>query len=111
MTAILPRPRLDPRLDAPLVGPRVLSLVGDLSGCAMWRAWQPVRFLRLHGYPCDWVNTHDPSLVEVAFRDYEAIVLCRVAWHPHERAGALRWIERRHRQGQRVFFEADDDLF
>jgi glycosyltransferase involved in cell wall biosynthesis len=98
-------------LDAPLVGPRVLSIVGDESGCSLWRAWQPARFLRLHGYPCDWVHVRDPSLINVPLEGYEAIVLCRLAWHRTDRKRAGRWLDTLRRQGRRVFFEADDDLF
>lgn len=105
------RPRLDPLLDAPLVGPRVLSLVGDESGCSMWRVWQPTAFLRLHGYPCDWTFVRDPNLARVPVRAYEAIVLCRLAWHWFERPGAKATLRGWQRAGIRVFFEADDDLF
>ena len=107
----LTRPRLDPLLDAPLVGPRVLSLVGDDSGCSLWRVWQPTRFLRLHGYPCDWVATRDPSLIDVPFGRYDAIVFCRQAWYKQDRRGAKRMLEDWRRRGMKVFFEADDDLF
>jgi O-antigen biosynthesis protein len=111
VTTTLPRPRLDPRLDAPLVGPRVLSIVGDESGCSMWRAWQPARFLQLHGYPCDWVHVRDPALIDVPLEGYEAIVLCRLAWHRTDRKRAGRWLDTLRARGRRVFFEADDDLF
>jgi hypothetical protein len=89
----------------------VLSIVGDESGCSLWRAWQPARFLRLHGYPCDWVHVRDPSLVNVPLEGYEAIVLCRLAWHQTDRKRAGRWLDTLRKKGRRVFFEADDDLF
>jgi len=111
MTAILARPRLDPRLDAPLVGPRVLSLVGDESGCALWRVWQPCRFLRLHGYPCDWAHVKHPWLIDVPLEHYQAVVLCRLAWHRAERRRAEGWLKALRKQGRRIFFECDDDLF
>jgi hypothetical protein len=107
----LTRPRLDPLLDAPLVGPRVLSLVGDVSGCSLWRVWQPTAFLRLHGYPCDWVFTRDPSFDRVPLGAYQAIVLCRLAWHWFDRPGPKATLRRWQRAGIKVFFEADDDLF
>ena len=110
MTTLL-RPRLDPLLDAPLVGPRVLSLVGDESGCSMWRVWQPVRFLRLHGYPCDWVFVKDPWLIDVPFEGYDAIVLCRLAWHRATWYEGSKWLSNMKRRGQKVYFECDDDLF
>jgi glycosyltransferase involved in cell wall biosynthesis len=108
---VLTRPiRLDPLIDAPLVGPRLLALVGDDSGCSMWRAWQPVRCLRLHGYPCDWVATRDPGLLTAPFR-YDAVLLCRQAWGREHRRGAKAMLARWKAAGLRLFFEADDDLF
>lgn len=108
---VLARPRLDPLLDAPLVGPRVLSLVGDASGCSMWRVWQPTAFLRLHGYPCDWAFVKDPNFDRVPIGVYQAIVLCRLAWHWFERPGAKATLKRWRAAGIKLFFEADDDLF
>lgn len=107
----LSRPRLDPLLDAPLVGPRVLSLVGDASGCSMWRVWQPTAFLRLHGYPCDWAFVRDPNFDRVPLGAYQAVVLCRLAWHWFERPGAKATLKRWRAAGIKLFFEADDDLF
>lgn len=107
----LTRPRLDPLIDAPLVGPRVLSLVGDESGCSLWRVWQPTRTLRLHGYPCDWAFVRDPNFVDVPIGAYQAVVLCRLAWHWFERPGAKATLRRWRDAGIKIFFEADDDLF
>jgi glycosyltransferase involved in cell wall biosynthesis len=109
-TAVRRRPALDPLIDAPLVGPPLLALVGDDSGCSMWRAWQPVRCLRLHGYPCDWVATRDPGLLAVPVR-YQAVLLCRQAWAREHRHGAKATLRRWKERGLRLLFEADDDLF
>jgi glycosyltransferase involved in cell wall biosynthesis len=76
----------------------------------MWRAWQPVRCLRLHGYPCDWVATRDPGLLTTPFR-YDAVLLCRQAWGREHRRGAKDMLARWKAAGLRLFFEADDDLF
>ena len=112
MTAAVPtRYRLDPLIDAPLIGPRVLALVGDESGCSMWRAWQPVAYLRLMGYPCDWAYVRHPALIDVPFGAYDAIVFCRQAWHRVDRRGAKEMLANWRRSGLKVFFEADDDLF
>jgi len=108
---VLARPiRLDPLIDAPLVGPPLLALVGDDSGCSMWRAWQPVRCLRLHGYPCDWIATRDPGLLTIPF-DYRAVLLCRQAWGRDDRHGAKQMLKRWKDAGLKLLFEADDDLF
>ena len=104
-------PRLDPLIDAPLVGPRVLSLVGDESGCSLWRVWQPTRHLRLMGYPCDWVFVRDPNFVDVPIGAYQAVVLCRLAWHWFERPGAKATLRKWRDAGIKLFCEADDDLF
>jgi glycosyltransferase involved in cell wall biosynthesis len=112
MTALAPtRLRLDPLIDAPLIGPRVLCLVGDESGCSMWRAWQPVAYLRLMGYPCDWAYVRHPALIDVPFGAYDAIVFCRQAWHRIDRRGARAMLANWRRHGLKLFFEADDDLF
>jgi glycosyltransferase involved in cell wall biosynthesis len=113
----LTRPRLDPIIDGPLVGPRLLALVGDESGCAMWRAWQPVRYLRGRGYACHWAPARDPALVAYG-QGYQALLLCRLAWggeHPKGSRVAYREVRATLRRwkdaGLKVFYEADDDLF
>jgi glycosyltransferase involved in cell wall biosynthesis len=110
MTTLTRPIRLDPLIDAPLVGPPLLALIGDDSGCSMWRAWQPVRCLRLHGYPCDWEFVRNPLLLAVPF-SYRAVVFCRQAWTREDRRDAKLMLRRWHDAGLRVFFEADDDLF
>jgi glycosyltransferase involved in cell wall biosynthesis len=106
---------LDPLVDAPLVSPdspRVLQLVGEQPGPDVWRVFQPTRCLQLHGYPVDWAPLHDAAgLLRVPLHTYDAIVLCRAAYHRHERATALRWRDLVHRRGQRLWYECDDDLF
>jgi glycosyltransferase involved in cell wall biosynthesis len=112
MTALARPIRLDPLIDAPLVGPRVLSLVGDFAiACNMWRVWQPAAMLQLHGYPAEWGWLRDrrnaPFLAEA-----EAISFCRVSWTSDRRAIAQAWVlERARRTGRKVFYECDDDLF
>ena len=86
VTTAHPRPGSTPCMDAPLIGPRVLCLVGDESGCSMWRAWQPVAYLRLMGYPCDWAYVRHPALIDVPFGAYDAIVFCRPGVAPRRPA-------------------------
>jgi glycosyltransferase involved in cell wall biosynthesis len=112
VTAAAPaRYRLDPLMDAPLIGPRVLQLVGDESGCSMWRSWQPVAHLRLMGYPADWERVHNPWLIDVPLEAYGALVLCRLSWPAWTRGRAERWMRTMKKGGRRLLFEADDDLF
>jgi glycosyltransferase involved in cell wall biosynthesis len=77
----------------------------------MWRVWQPTAFLRLHGYPCDWAFVRDPNFDRVPLGAYQAVVLCRLAWHWFERPGAKATLKRWRAAGIKLFFEADDDLF
>jgi glycosyltransferase involved in cell wall biosynthesis len=73
--------------------------------------WQPTRFLRLHGYPCDWVAVRDPGLLDVPLEAYQAVVLCRLAWHRIHWYGTDKWLRTVKARGRKLFFEADDDLF
>jgi glycosyltransferase involved in cell wall biosynthesis len=111
VTTTLPRPRLDPLLDAPLVGPRVLSLVGEWAiACNMWRVWQPAAFLKLHGYPVEWGWTRDwrTALFHPGF---DALSLCRASWMPDAWQKGTSFVARQHRAGRKVFYDCDDDLF
>src|SRR5262245_49245998 len=111
MTTTLARPRLDPLLDAPLVGPRLLSLVGDWAVvCNLWRVWQPAAFLSLHGYPVTWRWLRDPENARL-FGAVEAITFCRASWLPEAQAGGAGLLERLRRSGRKVFYECDDDFF
>jgi glycosyltransferase involved in cell wall biosynthesis len=110
-SATVPRPRLDPLLDAPLVGPRVLSLVGEWAiACNMWRVWQPAAFLKLHGYPVEWGWTRDwrTALFHPGF---DALSLCRASWMPEAWQKGTSFVARQHRAGRKVFYDCDDDLF
>jgi len=102
---------LDPFLDAPLTGPRVLQVVGDSSGSAMWRVWQPTRFLQRRGYPVDWVQVGDPHFTSVPFERFDAVVLARLSWQAQHQARGRQWLALLRRWGKRILFECDDDLF
>ena len=102
---------LDPLVDGPLTGPRVLQLVPDASGPSLWRAWQPTRFLQFRGYPVDWVCPSDPQFTQVPVLAYDLIVLCRLSWQPAHRGRGRRFLAALRRAGKRVLYECDDDLF
>jgi glycosyltransferase involved in cell wall biosynthesis len=111
MTTTLQRPRLDPLLDAPLIGPRVLSLVGEWAiACNMWRVWQPAAFLKLHGYPVEWGWMRDRRTMAFGAGAH-AVSLCRASWLPDAWDRGTSFVARQHRLGKRVFYDCDDDLF
>jgi glycosyltransferase involved in cell wall biosynthesis len=102
--------RLDPDLDAPLVGPTVLALVGKASACEMWRVWQPFSHLQLHGYPAEW-GWKDDRKTSDYWGLFQAIVLCRLSWYGVPRSHARKWFDLVKGAGKRIFYEVDDDLF
>lgn len=102
--------KLDPELDAPLVGPSVLALVGKQTACEMWRVWQPYKQLQLHGYPAEW-GWKDDRRTSDFWTLFDAVVLCRLSWYGSTRRTARKWFDLVKRAGKRVFYEVDDDLF
>jgi glycosyltransferase involved in cell wall biosynthesis len=101
---------LDPDIDAPLVGPSVLALVGDVSACSLWRVWTPFRKLQLHGYPAEWSFKDHPRLSDY-WQGFEAIVLCRLSWVAADRRTGANWFRLLRNAGKKVLYECDDDLF
>lgn len=103
--------RLDPDLDAPLVGPSMLALVGTLApACNAWRVWQPFASLKLRGYPAEWGWYGDPRLAPHLPR-YDAYLLCRAMWTRDRWKGALGWFRSSRALGKKIFYETDDDIF
>jgi glycosyltransferase involved in cell wall biosynthesis len=101
---------LDPDLDAPLVGPSVMALIGRSTACELWRVWSPFKALQLHGYPAEWAWKDDPKSADY-WLAFDAIVLCRLSWYGVPRKIGKRWFDTVRRAGKRVFYEVDDDLF
>ena len=113
----LARPRLDPLLDAPLVGPSAFAIVPDdrtNDACSMWRIWQPFSFLHLHGYPVGFAR-RQPLVVDhhqaAAAAGYDLHLLCRVGAMPSDEAPMLGWFAQMRDAGKTVIYECDDDLF
>ena len=109
--------RLDPDLDAPLVGPSVFAVApsgGASDACSMWRLWQPFKQLQAHGYPCEWAFRH-----QVGADLRTARIASRCELHLVVRAGAIgkdqktmdRWFRQMRGAGRTVVYECDDDLF
>ena len=97
--------------DAPLRGPKVLSLVGDESACALWRTWMPFAELRRRNYPAEWVGLSDPLLGLVRLEAFDAVVLNRLSWKAEGQAHAADWFDDVRARVKAVLYECDDDLF
>lgn len=93
-----------------LSGPRVLALVGDMSGPTLWRVLQPFTALQAAGYACGWDMKDAPGIGSIAPL-YDGYVLPRMAWRPGERKLAESWFEMLRRAGRFTVFDADDDVF
>lgn len=92
--------------------PRVLALVGDESGCSLWRVWQPYAELARRGYVAEWCYLDDMPKVfnQIALGVYNAVVMPRLFWRGWASSGQ-QWIDRLHAAGLAVIYEVDDDLF
>jgi glycosyltransferase involved in cell wall biosynthesis len=93
--------------------PRVLSLAGEPSGCALWRTFQPAAELQRRGYHAYWKYKDDPEVTTFEFSALvqsrlDAIVLPRLSWTDH--AVGERFIRALHRAGLAVIYEMDDDF-
>lgn len=93
--------------------PRVLALVGDESGCSLWRVWQPFAELARRGHVTEWCSLDATPNVfnHLALGVYEAVILPRLFWRKLEGGRASGWIDSLHDAGLAVIYEVDDDLF
>jgi len=93
--------------------PRVLVLVPDASGCAAYRAFQPVAELQRQGAPVGAVEWgwHTDADLEKIFLAFDAVVLARLRWDAPYREFGRRWVSALHAAGLFVWYEVDDDLF
>lgn len=94
--------------------PRVLFLIGDETGCSMWRVFQPCLELQKRGVFAHWKHKDDPETVSTDFVaripfNFDAVILPRISWPNHE--DGERWINALHRSGVAVIYEIDDDVF
>lgn len=92
--------------------PRVLTLVGNIDGSALWRVLQPCAELEKRGYIAHWARNQDDGLAMVtAYYGYEAVVLERLSWTTEELPMARAFIDSLHRRNIAVFYACDDDSF
>jgi glycosyltransferase involved in cell wall biosynthesis len=94
--------------------PRVLALVGDISGCTLWRVFQPFAELQKHGFFTHWKARDDPENMDPRFiaklpYNFDAILLPRLFWT--SRHDAQRFIGAMHRAGLACIVETDDDVY
>jgi glycosyltransferase involved in cell wall biosynthesis len=94
--------------------PRVLALVGDVSGCTLWRVFQPFAELQRHGVFAHWKARDDPENSDTRFianvaHNFDIILLPRLFWP--DRRDAERFIRGMHRAGLACVVEVDDDVY
>jgi glycosyltransferase involved in cell wall biosynthesis len=92
----------------------VLALIGDVSGCSLWRIFQPFAELQKHGIFAHWKPRDDPENNDPRFitklpYNFDAIILPRLFWT--ERRDAERFIGAMHRAGLACIVEVDDDVY
>lgn len=91
--------------------PRVLAIVGDETGCSMWRVWQPFEELERRGFIAEWCQKDEAGKVLslIAAGRYDAVITPRIVW-PVDKVGD-RWINAIHKAGLTWIYEADDDFY
>jgi len=90
--------------------PRVLTLIGDMDGCALWRCLNPIAELQRQGYQgIDWGAKDDDRLAKI-FHTYDAVILPRLHWPAEEQENAAKWFFTLRMAGLKVIYELDDDL-
>lgn len=89
---------------------RVLALVDDLDGCALWRVLLPFTELQRQGYQgVEWGKKDDDRLANIV-GNFEAVILPRLHWEPQEQVKADHWTAALHKAGLAVIYEMDDDM-
>lgn len=90
--------------------PKVLTLIGDMDGCALWRCLNPITELQRQGYKgIEW-GAKDDDRLALIFHQYDAVVLPRLHWPAEEEEQAARWFFTLRMAGLKIIYELDDDL-
>lgn len=96
--------------------PRALFLIGDESGCSLWRVFFPTSELQRHGVFAHWKHKDDPEagtneFIRKVAANFNIIVLPRISWPTSAFPSVERWISALHRAGIAVILEVDDDVY
>jgi glycosyltransferase involved in cell wall biosynthesis len=94
--------------------PRVLALLGDITGCTLWRVFQPFTELQRQGVFAHFKLREDPEFEDRSFLDklpwnFDAVVVPRAYWTSHR--DAAKFLRGFHHNGMAVIIETDDDVY
>jgi glycosyltransferase involved in cell wall biosynthesis len=91
--------------------PKTLTLVGDTTGCTLWRVFFPVTELQRQGYKgIEWGHRKDTSLANIA-QFFDAIIIPRLHWAVKDRDKFHKYKQALHNAGITLIYEVDDDMF
>lgn len=88
---------------------KVLALVGEMDGCALWRVLQPFAELQRQGYVAEWGYRDDSRLGQIAHL-FDAVIMPRLHWPVEEQERGNRFMAALHNAGLAVIYEVDDDM-
>lgn len=90
---------------------RVLALIGEEDGCALWRVLQPFTELQRIGYQsAEWGYRNDGRLGNIAHL-FDAVILPRLHWPLEEQANGDKFLGALRNAGLATIYEVDDDMF
>jgi glycosyltransferase involved in cell wall biosynthesis len=93
------------------MAPKVLTMINEMGGCELWRTLQPMTELQRQGYKgIEWGMRDDDRLANIVHL-FDAVVIQRLHWERKDWEFGRDWIDKFHKAGIAVIFEADDDLF
>jgi len=84
---------------------RILAILGDQTGCEIYRVKIPFTALRRNGYDAHWID--QSKMAYLSGEDYDIIILPRMI--PSEK-DVLQVIQLAQDNGVKFIFESDDDL-
>ncbi len=90
------------------MAPKVLTMIGEMDGCSLWRNLTPITALQQQGVPgVEWCMHDDQALRAVAgiVHQFDALVLARLHWPLEEQAAADAWFSLIHRAGLAIIYE------
>lgn len=91
--------------------PKILSVIGNYDGCAMWRVVYPLEELMDKGYPCAF-RMRDMADIDKQTTHADIVVINRIYWMPGHQHEMREWFNViRHMQKTRlVIMDIDDDV-